>query len=304
MKILITGSNGFIGSHLKESLKELNFNIDFLVNRSSLNDIKCDHIVCDLSVKRDLKILKNKYDLVIHLAAYSKATKGEFKSSLHEKINVNGTLNLVDQLILNGTKKIIFLSSANVYQNKKTSIDEKSKTFYKSSYEKSKLLCENYLERKKNSIQSVVIRSPLVYGKNVKSFFSKLVSLANYPIPLPMEGFNEKRSYISVNNLSSLIIFLLNKNWDELEKFNVINCSDGYDISITQLIKLMKASQGKKSYLFSVNKVFIKFILTSLNMDKQYDFIDTAHQLDISKIKKIGWNPPLSVQESLRFLFK
>ena len=176
MKILLTGSTGFIGSHLKDSLSRTNIDVDYLVNRSKIvqGSINDNEIQCDLSDKDDLRNIKTKYDLVIHLAGFSKVTNHEFHESPHKKINLKGTINLIDRLILNGTKKFIFLSTANLYNGDERIFNESDKGIGSNSYEKSKLLCENYLEDNKNLIQSIVIRAPLVYGKGAKSFFSKL----------------------------------------------------------------------------------------------------------------------------------
>lgn len=306
MKILLTGSNGFLGSFLKHSLTRTNLDVDYLVNSSNIiqGNVSDNEIQCDISKKDDLQNVKTKYDLVIHLAGFSKVTNHEFHESPHQKINLNGTINLIDRLILNGTKRFIFLSTANLYKGDEEIFNESNKGIGINSYEKSKLLCENYLEDNKNSIQSIVIRAPLVYGKGAKSFFSKLRLLSSFPIPLPLKGFNEKRSYISIANLTSLIFFFIEKDWENLEKFCLINCSDDNDLSIVKLLELMKISQKKKLFIFKMKRSWIKKILKSIGMDKQYDFINTAHQLDISKIKKIGWSPPNTVKESLNSLFE
>ena len=75
-------------------------------------------------------------------------------------------------------------------------------------------------------------------------------------------------------------------------------------MSIVKLLALMKISQKKKPFIFKMKKSWMQKVLNLIGMDKQYDFINTAHQLDISKIKKIGWSPPYTVNESLSSLFK
>ena len=273
MKVLITGTNGFIGKTLYENLSKV-FEIDSLNKTFNNESNDPSSIVCDLSLEEDLNKIHKKYDLVIHLAAYSKVEDITFKDSVYEQVNFLGTKNLLKKIISNGTKKIIFISSSNVYEKSQGALSESSNLNATNSYEQSKKLCEELLYEHKDKIQTCILRIPLVYGKRSKSFLKSLNSLILLNIPLPFLGFEKKRSYISLQNLVSVINFFANKDWRGLDSFNVFNCSDDHDMSFSELIYFLGSEQSKKTKLFYLNPLFLKFLFHLIKMDKQFEFID------------------------------
>lgn len=128
-QILITGVNGFIGSHVAELFCSKGFNIGGLVRKSSnLNNI--NHLdlkihYCDIREESKLaKILKG-YDCVIHIAALANDW-GKYKDFYD--INVNGTLNILKACVANNINFVILTNSCSIYGEKDSKIikDEKA----------------------------------------------------------------------------------------------------------------------------------------------------------------------------------
>ena len=157
MRIFLTGSEGFIGSHLSEKLVKKNYDVVCLVHYNSFNSWGWLENI-DAKIKKNIKIItgdvrdgelmnniikKNKIDCIINLAAligipYSyRAPKSYFET------NVNGILNLLNASNSNNVKKIIHTSTSEVYGTPKyIPIDEDHPVSAQSPYAASKIAAD------------------------------------------------------------------------------------------------------------------------------------------------------------------
>jgi len=130
MRILITGGAGFIGSHLAERLLSLGHEIVCLDNFNDFYDptLKRRNIVKALShhcytlVKGDIldrelldKVMGDNFEAVVHLAAYAGVRPSIERPDIYQRVNVEGTLNLLERCRLNSIPRFIFASSSSVY---------------------------------------------------------------------------------------------------------------------------------------------------------------------------------------------
>ena len=238
MNYLITGGCGFIGcSLIKELLKNKNNKIRILDNLSvgkkeDLEDFtkfiitsaeKCDFkskkhqiIVGDIRNKKlCAKVTKN-VDKVIHLAANTKITKSLKNPIFDFKINLAGTLNILEGCRINKVKKFVFASSAAIGGEIKPPVSEKIIPNPISPYGASKLGGEGYCStyNKTFNIDTVILRFGNVYGPGslkktsvVAKFIFSLLS--NKPIEIYGNGF-QTRDYIYIDDIVSAIIKVLN----------------------------------------------------------------------------------------------
>ena len=169
-KILVTGGAGFIGSHLVDRLIELKHEVTVIDNLSTglkeqVND-KARLIVKD--IREDLnEIFKEYYDYVFHLAAQINLRTSLENPVYDAEINILGSLNIINELIKNKIKKIIFISTAAVYgKNYNLPLNEESYLDHNTPYGVGKLTIENYLEmfKKIKEINYCIIRSTNCYG--------------------------------------------------------------------------------------------------------------------------------------------
>jgi dihydroflavonol-4-reductase len=116
MKVLVTGANGFLGAHLCHKLIQEQMQVCGLIrNTSDLSDLKKNNemqflrgdVTDQESLDRALAELKP--EIIFHLAGYVGYKKSE--RDLMEKVNVQGTQNLLDSMIKNNIRKIIHVSS-------------------------------------------------------------------------------------------------------------------------------------------------------------------------------------------------
>jgi len=153
MKILITGASGYIGSIIYNYLKK-NF-IVFGLNKKKNQSKKI--INCNLKDKNKInKILKEKSpNLIIHLAGQSLVDKTINKKKYINN-NILATKNLLKAMKSNGINNLIFSSTAAVYKPTNNKLNELSEIEAKSTYAKTKLECENIIE--KSGINSIILR--------------------------------------------------------------------------------------------------------------------------------------------------
>jgi UDP-glucuronate 4-epimerase len=135
MRILVTGGAGFIGSHLAERLLESGHEVvcldsfnDFydpeLKRRNIEKALSYSHYtltVGDILDKNLLnKLFSNPFDAVVHLAAYAGVRPSIERPALYQRVNVEGTVNLLEQCRLKKVPKFIFASSSSVYGGRTT----------------------------------------------------------------------------------------------------------------------------------------------------------------------------------------
>ena len=124
MKIFVTGGAGFIGRHVVKSLLEThdvtiyeNFSNSSKENLNFLSKDTPNIIKGDLSDYELLKKSLSDFDLVIHLAAKIDISESLKHPEISNKVNVQGTINLLKACVESKVKNIIGASSAAVYGN-------------------------------------------------------------------------------------------------------------------------------------------------------------------------------------------
>ena len=114
----------------------------------------------------------------------------------------------------------------------------------------------------------MIIRLPLVYGKNAKGNLARLIRLVKSGIPLPFGNIANQRSMIGIDNLVDLLINCIENPNAGGKTFLV---SDGKDLSTSDLIKIISSSMGKKARLFSFPRIFLKFLAIIFRKEQEGD---------------------------------
>ena len=169
MKILITGSSGFLGKNLYERLKRQNKIVGVDKNKSEFTDYLID--LADTKETEGLiKIVTP--DIIIHTAALSNVDYCETHREEAYNANIQVTKNLIDGLE-NQKAKFIFISSDYVYDGIRGNFNEESKPNPLNYYGKTKLEAEEIVKRYKNYL---IIRPTVMFGwdEGGKNFFMQL----------------------------------------------------------------------------------------------------------------------------------
>ena len=269
-KILLTGGSGFIGSSLLENDC---FKDALAIGRQRPENCKNFYSV-DLNSKYDLTNILNDVDIIVHVAGKAHVMNKNSNDTLDEykKINTLATLKLAEQAIKSGVKRFIFISTIKVLGDETSQHD--AFTFEhplnpQDPYSISKAEAEIGLEKivRPSKMEFVIIRPPLVYGRRVKGNFNKLLKLIKSSLPLPFGKMENKRSFVSIENLVDLItICLTNQN----AKNKIFLISDDNDMDTPQLCRLLARAGGYKSYIFPFPLWILKITMSFLGSKETF----------------------------------
>ncbi|MDY6916199.1 MAG: GDP-mannose 4,6-dehydratase [Candidatus Cloacimonadota bacterium] len=267
MKILVTGGSGFIGSHLCEKLlgkQETVFNLDNFCDFYS-PEIKRRNIepvlensnykllegdICDEEYLDEI-FSKHEFDMVIHLAAMAGVRPSIENPQLYTKVNINGTMNLLEKCRKYSVKKFIFASSSSVYgNNTKIPFSESDRVdFPVSPYAATKkageLLCHSYYHL--YGISVACLRFFTVIGPRQRpdlalhKFARKIVN--NKPIQIYGDG-TSKRDYTYIDDiidgvLKAIEFVLLNKQYE------IFNLGESKRIDLSHFIRTLEKELQK-----------------------------------------------------------
>jgi nucleoside-diphosphate-sugar epimerase len=270
MKILITGSNGFLAHFLIEKFKIKNkiFKVD-LPNFNILDFKKINNLIA-----------KTKPGLIIHTAA----AKGANKSNLNPKkfIDVNsfGTLNICESMRINRIKKLVYISSCSFYKRKKTEIFEDDSVENNTPYGFGKYMGElivNYYANK-YSLNAISLRPNLITGNKLKEdnlFFNIIDEVLKKNTATVFGKGDHHREFIHPNDIYSAIeLWIKKKNKAKFEYYNISNnrykIIDAVKKTLTFLNKGKIILQKKNSSTFSV-KLNCEKIKKELKWNPQYN---------------------------------
>ena len=331
MTILLTGSTGFVGSALTQSLHQQGHALTAAVRRitdsipPSIQQIFID----DLLPGTDWTPALNDVDTIIHLAARVHVMHDTASDPLTEfrRTNTAATLNLAQQAAAAGVRRFIFLSSIKV--NGESTAPGQSFTANDTltplapcgrgaggsdrhtsgrgagsegidPYGQSKQEAEQGLTEiaQQTGLEVVIIRPPLVYGAGVKGNFRSMMQWIHKGIPLPLGNIHNQRSLVALPNLIDLITTCIDHPAAANQTFLI---SDGEDLSTTELLQRLSKALGKPARLLPIPQTWMETGLTLLGKRAIAQRLCGNLQVDISKTRNLlGWTPPVSVDEALR----
>lgn len=311
VKILVTGSNGFVGKRVVELAQNNGWNVFGSCRRpidkktSSLDN----QIFRDIDANETWSDILVDVECVVHCAARVHQMQESVDDAMtaYRKVNVNGTLNLARQAIAVGVKRFVFLSSIKVNgefteDNSAFGPDEgrePNDAYGISKYEaeqKLKILCEA------SAMELVIIRPPLVYGPGVKANFLFMMRWVDKKVPLPLRRVNNLRSMVFLDNLVDLILLCCQHPNAANKTFLV---SDDEDVSVPSLLDMLAKALNKKSRVFSFPIYWLELMLGLVGKANLIKRLCFNLQVDISATKTIlNWRPPYTMREGIDITVK
>lgn len=282
MKILITGSNGFLGKELVKNLEKKNkiVKYDFSEGKNILDRGKL------------FESLKG-VDLIIHLAAII-----ENENPNLWEVNVKGTKTLIEEAVKQKVKKIIYLSSTGVYGCPTEKVNENSKTNPENNYEKSKLEAENILLAQQEKICINIIRSAMILGAN--PYWQKMFLMLKKDFPLPLKGENTFQ-VTPINELIRAIELLIKKG--KCGETYLIACEEKF--TLNKFCEISKKHLGVKNIKVKhvpafVGELFGKIIKSKTLTAENIRHLGKERHYDLGKIKKLGYKQKETLKNQIK----
>lgn len=299
MKILLTGSEGFIGSHLVEKLVKNGHELTCLVLYNSFNSWGwLDKI--DDRIKKNIKIItgdirdeflvksliKKNTDVVINLAALIGIPYSYRSPKSYFETNSIGILNILNSSINSNVKKIIHTSTSEVYGTPKyIPIDENHLVSAQSPYAASKIAADQIaLSYNKSFNLPVTILRPFnTFGprQSLRAIIPTIVTQLIKNKVLKLGSLYPTRDLTFVDDTVDAFVSTLNKKKDIGE---IINVGSGFEISVKDLVSQISKIMGVK---IDIQKEKERIRPKKSEVDRLY--------ANIKKAKKIlNWTPKYS----------
>lgn len=174
-KVLVTGANGLLGSHVVRQLLGEGYKVCAMIRKGSnlkaLEGLDCDFFEGRVTEKNDVENAVRKCDFVVHTAA--RTTQSPSAPDVYLKVNVESTIHIVNASVKFGIKRLVYVSTANCFGNgTKTSPGNEQMPFLpwlkNSGYAYSKWLAQQFVldEAKKNKLDVVVVNPTFMIGEN------------------------------------------------------------------------------------------------------------------------------------------
>ena len=291
-KILITGSEGFIGSHLVEHLVKKNYKVKAFVLYNSFNKNgwldtldkkllqKIEIHYGDIRDYKNLSFAFKNVDQVIHLAALIGIPYSYTSAKSYIDTNIIGTYNILEHCLKSKIKKLIVTSTSEVYGSAlKLPIDENHKLQAQSPYAATKIasdkLTESYI--KSFNLNAVILRPFNTYGprQSTRAVIPTIITQMLKNKKIELGSLNPKRDFNYVDDVCDGFEKILKNNTLNGKEVNI--CS-GQSISISDLTQLIGKIMKKKIVIKKSKK-------RSRPKNSEVDHLEGSQKLFLKHIK-------------------
>ena len=304
MRILLTGGAGFIGSHLAEGLLHDGHEIDCLDNFNDYYDpaIKRSNILVALQhpaftlVQGDILDLpelqhhfeNRRYDIIVLLAARAGVRPSIQDPLLYEKVNVQGTMHLLELCKRYQVKKFVFASSSSVYgSNSKVPFSETDPVDnpispYAATKKAGELICYTYHHL--YDISVTCLRFFTVYGPRQRPDMAihKFAKLIYEGKPVAVFGSGtSKRDYTYIDDIIQGLRASINK----CQGYRIYNLGESNTVELRHLMELIQSALGKKAIIEHLP-------------DQPGDVPITFADISLAR-KELNYNPQTAIEEGI-----
>jgi nucleoside-diphosphate-sugar epimerase len=257
--ILLSGASGFVGKNLLQYFLHQASHVNFFQIRREKEAKAVNSITWDELGNTILPEL----NAFIHLAGKAHDLKSVSDPSAYFDINTKLSLKLFEAFLRSSATQFIFISSV------KAVADEVDGTLTEdiianpiTAYGQSKLLAEQEMHQALKTWQKahptvkkklIILRPCMIHGPENKGNLNLLYQLVQKGIPWPLAAFENKRSFLSIENLCFAIHQFLTRDLNE----GVYHIADDEPLSTNELIKLIGEASNKKITLLHIPKSFI-----------------------------------------------
>lgn len=308
--VLITGVSGFVGSNLLDYLHK-NANLD--ITGVSRNKEKISYLEPKIHRIWSLEEAysgKYSFDTYLHLSGKVYDMRGTSDESEYYQANYEATKKLFECFVRDRTaKKFIFLSTIHVLTESPESIlDESYKPEPFTPYGKSKYMAEQYIkDHCPEEKRFYILRPSMIHGPGNKGNLNLLYKLVKRGLPYPFGYYNNKRSFVSVDNLC----FILNEFIQNDIPKGLYHIADDEPTSTHDLVALIAEITNKKKRIWNIPLPILNLIAKIGNVipiplnEHRFNKLTGDFIVSNKKLKTaIGKELPVSSEEGLKKTLK
>lgn len=303
-KILVTGSEGFIGSHLVDELLEKKYRVKALIQYNSFNSLGWINDLKNKNSKnlqiifgdiRDASLINNvtqDCDIIFNLAALISIPYSYNAPLSYYETNVKGTLNILEAAKLNKIKKIIITSSSEVYGTAQyVPIDEKHPLVGQSPYAASKIAADQLAMAYYYSfnLPITIIRPFNTYGprQSLRAIIPTIIQqLIFNNANIDLGNTKATRDFTYISDTIEGFMKSINSNC----KGEIINLGTGYEINIRELAIEIGTILGMK----------VKISTDKQRLRPSKSEVERLKSSNIKALKILKWKPKLIGKKGLR----
>ena len=294
-KILVTGGSGYKGVKLIKALIEDGYkviNIDknifgnYFIDHKNVKNYKID--IKDIS-KIDIKDVHT----CIHLASIANDPMTDLDPTLSWETSALGSYILMEHLIKNKVKKIIYASSGSVYGIKKEKrVTENLSLKPISTYNKVKMVTERIILSYKEKIDVIIIRPATVCGFSPRMRLDITVNMLTFQAlknkEITVFGGKQKRPNIHIDDIVQIYLFFIKKNKRGIfnagfENLSILQIAKNISKRIKSKIKIKKNMSDNRSYNLDSSKLLKAGYKPKKNINMAIDEIKKMYENKILK---------------------
>ncbi len=319
MKALVTGGSGFIGSTLIEALTRRGISVDVLMRKTSsdrnLKGLEYRRVEGDITDVESLRRAVRGVDTVYHLAGVISASD----RTEYFRFNAEGTANLARAAEEAGVGRLVYISSLAAGGPALTATPRKETDADRpvSIYGESKKAGEDELLRRRDSLFSLILRPPLVYGPKDQATLLLVKTVAKRLIPKFSATTSDGEKYYSVihsRDLVEAIVALGEVPKDQVKSGAVFYASTDEPIAASRLMRAMADALGVKTWTIPIPMPVVSVLASGmtvagrilgrsfvLNKDKLNEIRPDYWTCDNQKIKsQTAWRPAIGLEKGMR----
>lgn len=258
-EILITGIRGFIGSNLKEYLKKCP---NIKINGSSRNKASIQHLNGEIQNTYSIEEITEQsesFNSYVHLSGKVYDIRDKRNEKDYFDANYEMTKKIFDHFVTDQkARNFVFLSTIHVLtENPTVVLDESYTPKPFTPYGKSKFKAEKYIQNNCPPDKNYyILRPSMVHGPGNKGNLNLLYKLVSLGIPYPVGAYNNKRSFVSIENLCFIISEIIQRDIDP----GLYHIADDEPTSTHDLVKMIADATGKKGKIWNVNPTLLRTV--------------------------------------------
>jgi nucleoside-diphosphate-sugar epimerase len=306
LKLLVTGSGGFIGRSLCAVLADRHETKGALwvpAEAAHCHPSVQTVVTGDVGPSTNWKPCLKGVEVVVHLAgrAHIVHETEPDPAAMFHTVNMLGTERLASEAAKWGARRFVFISSLGVFgrSSSREPLRESLAPAPQEPYAVSKWRAELALHKiaAETGMEIVIVRPPLVYGPGVPGNFRSLLRAIRSGIPLPFSRAFAPRSFVGVANLASFLLLCIESPAASGQTFVVC---DGEDICVSDLCRQLAAAMNVPSRLFPVPTSALWLAARMTGRTKVFEQLFRSLIVDASRARTVlGWAPQFDLANGL-----